>query len=232
MVCFAFFSGFNTAFLNKKTKDLFHTKRTALQKPDADPVEVTLYFESYCPACREAILDQIYPTYQQLASSGILKVNFVPFGNAQETSSGGKYIFYCQHGPDECVGNKIESCAIHFYPDQAKLIPFIQCLEYYGATDTNANYCAGVNQMDYNTIMQCVLGNQGDEVEHEMAVKTNSLSPPHQYVPWFTMNGQHDDSIQDGLSSNMLAYVCNAYQGTKPAACSQKQRKDVCYKDA
>ncbi|XP_002163359.2 gamma-interferon-inducible lysosomal thiol reductase [Hydra vulgaris] len=215
-------NGCNSLFINKKNDELFYANKTTSLIQDADPVEVTLYFESFCPDCRVTILDQIYPTYQKLASSGILKLNFVPFGNAEEVYSAGKYIFYCQHGQEECTGNLIESCAIHFYPDQAKYVPFIQCLEYYGATDTNAKYCASVSQMDYDTISQCVLSDQGNEIEHEMATKTNALNPPHQYVPWFTMNGQHDDSIQDGLSSNMLAYVCNAYQGTKPEACIQK----------
>ena len=30
---------------------------------------------------------------------------------------------------------------------------------------------------------------QGVEFEHQMAVKTDALSPPHQYVPYVTLNG-------------------------------------------
>ena len=49
----------------------------------AQPVKVTLYFESLCPDCRQFILNQWYPAYKALAESGILELELVPFGNAR-----------------------------------------------------------------------------------------------------------------------------------------------------
>lgn len=199
--------------------------------PDAAPVEVTLYFESLCPGCKQWLLNTAYPAYLKLASSGILNINLVPYGNAQERPYGGSYTFYCQHGAAECYGNKIETCAIHHMGNQAVWFPFIHCIEYYGPTDTNAQYCASLQKIDYTAIRNCARGAEGTTLEHEMALKTNALNPRHQYVPWLTMNGYHTSAIQDGLSSNMVAYVCAAYMGTKPAACTQLDAADKCFKE-
>ena len=51
--------------------------------PDADPVKITLYYESFCGGCREFINTQWYPTYQKLNGTGILELELVPFGNAR-----------------------------------------------------------------------------------------------------------------------------------------------------
>lgn len=210
----------------KDTKIRFHPAKESVA--DAPAVKVSFYYESLCPGCREVWSSQLFPTYQKLASSGIVDFEFVPYGNAQEQPNGSSWYFTCQHGPNECVGNIIESCAIHIYPDPSKHIPFLHCLEQYGPYQYGS-YCAGLVKIDYAPINTCASADQGKQLEHQMAVKTNQLSPPHQYVPWLTLNGQHTQAIQDGLSSNMLATVCNAYTGTKPAACSQT-KVEVCKK--
>lgn len=116
-------------------------------------------------------------------------------------------------------GNLIESCAIYHYPDQQKYVPFLHCMEYYGPTATNAKYCASLAKMDYNAIDSCVRSEEGNKIEHQMGVETESLSPRHQYVPWFTMNDYHTQAIQNELSTNFLNYVCDSYTGTKPSEC-------------
>ena len=129
------------------------------------------------------------------------------------------------------LGNLIETCFLHHYPSQTQYMPFIKCVEYYGPTETNARYCAGLQKLDYNIVDTCVRSSEGNTLQHEMALKTNALNPPHQYVPWFTMNGVHSYEIQQELSSNMLNYVCNAYTGTKPNECLQRKRIGASYKD-
>ena len=85
----------------------------AIIKDIAPPINVTLYFESLCPGCNYFITSQLYPTYVKLAHTGILNVELVPYGNAKESQLHGQYVYTCQHGAAECLGNMIETCAIH-----------------------------------------------------------------------------------------------------------------------
>ena len=55
-------------------------------------------------------------------------------------------------------------------------------------------------------------GAEGNSLEHEMGVKTESLSPSHTFVPWIVVNGQHDDKIQMQAMQDLLALVCDLYQ--------------------
>eukprot|EP00795_Rhopilema_esculentum_P004765 gene4765-21069_t len=174
---------------------------------------------------RQFILDQWFSAFTKLYSSGILDVDLVPYGNAREYQYGGQWIFYCQHGANECLGNLIETCAIHAAGNASVYAPFIHCMEYYGPTTSNLQYCATTSHMDYATINSCVQGSLGNQLQHQMALKTDALNPPHQYVPWITVNGVHTDQIQNAVQTNMLGYVCSMYQGTKPAVCSSKTVK-------
>ena len=49
----------------------------------ADPIKITLYYESLCGGCREFITSQWFPTYKKLNATGILQLELVPYGNAQ-----------------------------------------------------------------------------------------------------------------------------------------------------
>ena len=73
-----------------------------------DKVKVNVYIESKCPDSKKFVNEQLYPTYQKLKS--IINLKLVPFGNANVSiNRGGRSLSYqCQHGPDECWGNKYQ----------------------------------------------------------------------------------------------------------------------------
>jgi len=37
--------------------------------------------------------------------------------------------------------------------------------------------------------MACTKSPLGNQLEHEMALDTDKLVPPHRYVPWIVLNG-------------------------------------------
>jgi len=202
---------------------------------DAPPVNFSLYYESLCPGCRAMIRSQIFPTHEALKGTGILNINLYPYGNAYEKQVGQKWSFQCQHGAEECQLNLVETCAIDLLP-QVDHIPFIYCLETKPSLK-HAKVCANQLGVEWDPIMTCVNGSRGNYLEHQIAEKTDALKPPHQYVPWITVNSVHTDDIQQKASYNLLKYVCSVYQGTPPPACNavlsegkMKKRLEACYR--
>ncbi|XP_051984901.1 gamma-interferon-inducible lysosomal thiol reductase [Xyrauchen texanus] len=187
-------------------------------KPNADLVNVSLYYESLCPGCRQFLVTQLVPTFIMLQD--IMNIELVPYGNAQEKQDQGKYIFICQHGEDECLGNMIETCLLNKLGQGA--IPVIFCME--SGTDVlkAAQPCLGIYnpKITWASIMECVNGDLGNKLMHGNAMKTDALKPPHQYVPWITINGEHSDDLQQKAMSSLFSLVCSMYKGEKTEACT------------
>jgi len=187
----------------------------------ADPVSVSLYYESLCPFCRDFISEQFYPTWKLLNSTGIMVVDMVPYGNAHEVElSSGQWNYTCQHGPKECEGNLIENCVMEAANYNVDIyFPIIFCIE--NATDPTkaAKSCVKSSDLNWKSIESCSKGDKGNALMHKAAMKTSALSPPHKYVPWIVANGVHTDAIQQSAQSDLLKFVCEMYKGTKPKEC-------------
>ena len=119
----------------------------------------------------------------------------------------------CQHGVDECLGNRIEGCVMELYPDSHDWWPFILCFE--GVSESEvaaAPRCAAHAGLDWKKIDACVSGTLGDIVDTKNAKRTTTA--PHAGCPWVILNGT---PMED--PSKLLQSVCQAYQGTLPAGC-------------
>ncbi|XP_011417890.4 gamma-interferon-inducible lysosomal thiol reductase [Magallana gigas] len=193
-------------------------------EPNADKVRFALYYESMCPGCRDFFRTQLTKTFTALKD--IMDLTLVPYGNAWEKKeSSGRWNFTCQHGEDECVGNLIETCAIHLLKNISVYFPFISCIEHdeFGTPQFSAKKCAKQQGIDIQPIMDCSTSSLGNSLLHQMALKTEALNPPHEYVPWVTLNGVHTEDIQKKAEGDLTALVCDTYKGSsKPAACNKK----------
>lgn len=191
-------------------------------------VQLELYYEALCPGCTKFVTTQLYPTWKKLHEYGILSVFLYPFGNARETRlPNGTYQYNCQHGEEECRGNIIEACIIKGANNDANIfMPTIACIEdnvQSGKPVEDAfDVCVGffMAKKSGSGVRECADGPEGIRLMHKIAVRTNQLEPPHNYVPWLTFNGIHREDYNDEAMSNLLGLVCDLYKGTsKPKIC-------------
>uniref|UniRef100_A0A3B3YJB7 Gamma-interferon-inducible lysosomal thiol reductase n=1 Tax=Poecilia mexicana TaxID=48701 RepID=A0A3B3YJB7_9TELE len=170
-----------------------------------EPVQVGLYYESLCPGCRKFLTEMLFPTYLLL---DIMSVTLVPYGNAQT-----------------CIMNMTDMA-----------FPIIFCMESSADVIGSAESCLKVYAPDLSMdkVMSCVNGDMGMQLMHQNALQTKALNPPHQYVPWITINGVHTEDLQEKAMSSLFTLVCSMYKGTKPAACGGSQKlhyKSYCHNE-
>ncbi|UJR08894.1 hypothetical protein I4U23_013148 [Adineta vaga] len=186
---------------------------------NGERVNLSVYYETLCPDCRQFITSQVWNAYQSILD--IVNITFVPYGNARELyrPETKLYQFYCQHGAEECYGNLIHACLINFYPQSEQHMPFIYCMESTeGEMETVATECAQKSAVDYDQITACTHSRLGNQLQHEYAVQTENLQPPHQYVPWITLNGEHTEDMQKQAEKDLIGLICKSYKGSDPPA--------------
>ncbi|KAK2179842.1 hypothetical protein NP493_469g00002 [Ridgeia piscesae] len=186
-------------------------------------VPLALYYETLCPDCKNFVQTQLWPAYQKVGS--IMNVTLVPYGNAWEKQSGSRWEFHCQHGAPECQGNVIQTCAIEILQNFKVYFPFIHCMESSEDAPSKSAVqasCAKKFGINYKDIDACAQGTRGNRLEHQMALKTKRLNPPHTYVPWVTLHGVHTDKIQKSAEADLIQLICDTYQGKPPSGCIER----------
>ncbi|KAH3766925.1 Gamma-interferon-inducible lysosomal thiol reductase [Pelomyxa schiedti] len=119
----------------------------------------------------------------------------------------------CQHGNDECIGNRYEGCAIYLYPDSHQWEPFVYCYEGLHGGDTKyLQTCSTYASLDYNKLYACATSSTGVNIDIGNAKHTNNLGP-HPGVPYTLINGVEFSGV------SLLRAVCAAYTGVPPAGC-------------
>lgn len=187
----------------------------------SERVNVSLYYESLCPFCRAFIEDTLWPLYDGPVGD-IMDLKLVPYGNVHRLD--GRMV--CQHGEEECRLNKLEACALE-EAEFREAFAFVACIEedplvYVNKTSQCASN-AGIQHL-VSSITACSTGKKGESLFKRMGEKTDSLRPPHQFVPWVTVNGI---PIQEDYE-NLKTFVCAAYtSGRRPDECYEtKERID------
>uniref|UniRef100_A0A8V1A8J6 Gamma-interferon-inducible lysosomal thiol reductase n=1 Tax=Gallus gallus TaxID=9031 RepID=A0A8V1A8J6_CHICK len=170
-----------------------------LAHPTAAPVQLSLYYESLCPACRGFLVQQLFTTWLLLPVE-VLNITLVPYGNAQ-------------------------ACLMHEAQNFTTYFPVIFCMESGSSATKNLKACLQLYapQLDAGRITACAQGELGAALMHRNAQLTDALDPPHQYVPWVVINGKHTDELQAQAQSSLLRLVCQLYQGDKPEACEDTE---------
>merc|ERR1719503_88026 len=183
-------------------------------------VKIDLYYESECPACKSMITSSFDVAFKADGFLDMAEVNMVPYGNAHEYKNGDSWDFTCQHGAVECQYNLVEACSVNLIKCPYASYEFLNCVEskdgaskdYEGVAKECATQAKITNGDD---IVSCYNSEDAIKYEHALALKTDALSPSHQYVPWVVADGVHSDDINDAVYDSLLKYVCTNYKGTK-----------------
>ncbi|XP_071450061.1 GILT-like protein 1 [Hetaerina americana] len=183
-------------------------------------VHVDIYYESLCPDSMAFITKQFYPTYKKMAK--YMKVNFIPYGNSNTTKDEvtGVLSFVCQHGPDECFGNKVQSCALAHLTDEMKKVEFVNCM----MTRKNSSglECATEINASFDPIQMCINGVEGNTTLAKMGEKTKALMPPLTSVPTVVFDMKYKMEEQKMITSDFMMALCSRITTNKPTECSGK----------
>jgi len=189
---------------------------------DDQPLQILALTESLCPYCQHFILGSLNEAVNTKDIEKIANITMIPFGNAKETQSGDHYVYTCQHGPDECLGNAVFNCILGT-KDKKTAHNAIICLETKkqsgSAWEDGLSACATEQGVDFSQVMTCANGPDGEQFVHQAAQNTDKN---HKYVPWITVNGVHDESAEGDIYDGLLSYACLNYKGSvKIDACSK-----------
>jgi len=155
------------------------------KESDEQQFNVEFYMEAECPACK-SFAKNILPTVLN-AFGDMINLTTVPFGNAAVING----TIFCQHGPAECMGNKIELCVMEKYPKWQQWFPAFKCIEKsYDSPENASKVCLPKFDMDLASIMECARGDEGELLHLKAAKQTLNLNPPHKWTPWVVLNGE------------------------------------------
>lgn len=77
--------------------------------------------------------------------------------------------------------------------------------------------CFQETGLNSEPVLDCYKNGYGKKLELEYAGQTDSLQPPHEYVPWVVVDGQPIYEDYEDVD----AYICKAYEGELPEACKE-----------
>jgi interferon, gamma-inducible protein 30 len=172
-------------------------------KYEGRKVQIDFYMESMCPGCRYFGTGDLVNLLNGLTD--YVNLRAIPYGNAGVNKTTGELA--CQHGPEECAGNRIELCMMKQYPDWKMWFPAFKCIEKSDDAPANATAkCLPAHGMDLDAVLACADGPEGDSLHRAAGNETDALSPPHSFTPWLVVDGTAMNSSE--LLDDLVNQVC------------------------
>jgi len=192
---------------------------TEFQVLDEGPANVRLavYFEALCYDSVNFFKNQLLPTYELVGD--IIDLELIPFGKASASPylSDGRvnFAFECQHGPRECAGNRVMSCAGHVLGRGAAR-EVLGCMMAARDPSSAGEQCAVSLGLPWEEVELCSRSRLGSALLYLNGRRTADLRPRLNFVPTVTVNGLFSRASLHEVLGNLLAAVCSAYEGHHP----------------
>jgi len=201
-------------------------------------VKLEIHYETLCPYCSELIGTSLQPIWKDPDFSERIEISMFPAGNVlavpiKEVSDGFRFfhpelenqgfghVFQCQHGEQECLGNMVQACVIKLLENPSDYLPFLFCMEspsQESSVEKTAFECLKESKISPDEILNCTQSPSANSMMFAISNYSNSLTPQRQYVPWVTINGDHQEEADGG---DLLGPLCRALDAPLPAACGQ-----------
>mmetsp|Transcript_38474 Transcript_38474/g.60041 ORF Transcript_38474/g.60041 Transcript_38474/m.60041 type:complete len:471 (+) Transcript_38474:274-1686(+) len=206
------------------------------EKPEEPKkLKIDFYMEAECPGCKEftkTVLTDVLNDFHEH-----ITLRAIPYGNAQLKNG----TIHCQHGPTECLGNKIELCMMKQVKDWQKWWPAFKCIEKSDDSPENASKtCLPDNNIDLQSVLDCAKGDEGELLHMKAADETINLKPKHKFTPWVVVNGKAIAEKVMDLGSELCKMLPEAttkgigachpkFKATEAQTLSSWRKLDACF---
>ena len=172
--------------------------------------QIDIYIESMCPDSMNTIVNSVAPAI----SKGVLElvdIKLHAYGNEKTVKDkNNNYIFTCQNGPAECVGNQIHNCIYDLVKDDATKIMMAACLFQHAKGNgepfyLSLNTCSNIFSVDQIKIFTCSISPVGIN----LTVKAGMETPAHTFVPWVVVDGKVNKKDQDEINKDLYTWAHN-----------------------
>lgn len=138
----------------------------------------------------------------------------------------GEFQFVCQHGNNECLGNKAHACALaKLTKDESAA--FINCMMTSFEAPSDAESCAQELGINYAaTIGPCYNSWEGPTLLAAHGIKTHDLNPTLYYVPWITYDDVWTVEDMTGSETDLLGLICTKLDAeNRPSLCEGREKQ-------
>ncbi|GJQ82855.1 hypothetical protein Trydic_g2594 [Trypoxylus dichotomus] len=174
-----------------------------------EKINIDIFYEALCLDSLNFIKHQVKPAWDEIKP--FVNVNFVPFGKSVSFNDAN---FECQHGPRECEGNKVMSCAFRRIRDPSVMVHFVSCylnrfMKYARRNPKELGQScvakAGLNWS--NDVNSCYESHLGTLLQLHAERQTNVYQPD--FVPTIVYNKKFNQELQDASLKDFKGVVCS-----------------------
>ncbi|CAO1408492.1 unnamed protein product [Diamesa tonsa] len=180
-------------------------------------VKVDIFYESLCPDSIRFIADQLRPNYPELKQH--LQINFIPFGKSSSflNEETGQVEFKCQHGPEECFGNKVQGCVLSKLTDQDSQVNYVACQMRPGAPRDHQQ-CVVEAGFAWEEIYECTQSDFATQQQQHFEQVSSPIIATTNWVPSIIYNDQFKAELANtSKSPPFKTIICDTIYNTNPA---------------
>jgi len=119
--CLAFLSSTTQSDGNMMKQVAILSALVVAEAGQLEHVEINVYYETNCPFSQNFIVTEMKPFTDGDCATDRVTFHDIAYGMASDINS-------CQHGEDECIGNRVNMCAKKALGEGIELDRFVQCM--------------------------------------------------------------------------------------------------------